>query len=102
MAALAARQNPDELVHTFARGSLFVCLFFSFWDFFLSPASRLPSPPPPLSQEAQIEEEYKVWKKNSPFLYDCLVTQTLEWYVCVLCVCVCCVCCVCVLCVYVV
>jgi histone-binding protein RBBP4 len=30
--------------------------------------------------DAQIEEEYKVWKKNSPFLYDCVVTQDLDWY----------------------
>ncbi len=26
-----------------------------------------------------INEEYKIWKKNSPFLYDLLVTHALEW-----------------------
>lgn len=31
--------------------------------------------------EAQIEEEYSIWKKNSPFLYDCVVTHQLEWFV---------------------
>jgi histone-binding protein RBBP4 len=30
-------------------------------------------------EEAQIEEEYKVWKKNSPFLYDVVMTHSLEW-----------------------
>ncbi len=26
-----------------------------------------------------INEEYKIWKKNTPFLYDLLVTHALEW-----------------------
>jgi histone-binding protein RBBP4 len=26
-----------------------------------------------------VEEEYKVWKKNSPFLYDFVMTFSLEW-----------------------
>lgn len=26
-----------------------------------------------------IQEEYKVWKKNSPFLYDKVLTHSLEW-----------------------
>lgn len=25
------------------------------------------------------QEEYRVWKKNTPFLYDCVVTTALEW-----------------------
>ncbi|KAI7872290.1 WD40-repeat-containing domain protein [Spinellus fusiger] len=29
--------------------------------------------------EKVINEEYKVWKKNSPFLYDLVVTHALEW-----------------------
>ncbi|KAI9018765.1 WD40-repeat-containing domain protein [Phycomyces nitens] len=29
--------------------------------------------------EKLINEEYKVWKKNSPFLYDLVVTHALEW-----------------------
>jgi hypothetical protein len=28
---------------------------------------------------AQIDEEYKIWKKNSPFLYDLAMTHALEW-----------------------
>lgn len=24
-------------------------------------------------------EEYKIWKKNSPYLYDLVVTHALEW-----------------------
>lgn len=26
-----------------------------------------------------LEEEYRVWKKNSPFLYDVVMTHALEW-----------------------
>ncbi|PVV03754.1 hypothetical protein BB560_001757 [Smittium megazygosporum] len=26
-----------------------------------------------------VNEEYKIWKKNSPFLYDLLITHALEW-----------------------
>ncbi|KAI8854823.1 WD40-repeat-containing domain protein [Chytridium lagenaria] len=30
-------------------------------------------------EEKTINEEYKVWKKNSPFLYDLIVTHALDW-----------------------
>lgn len=30
-------------------------------------------------EEKLINEEYKIWKKNSPFLYDTVVTHALEW-----------------------
>ena len=30
-------------------------------------------------RETVAKEEYKIWKKNTPFLYDLLVTQSLEW-----------------------
>ena len=26
-----------------------------------------------------IDEEYKIWKKNTPFLYDLVMTHALEW-----------------------
>lgn len=29
--------------------------------------------------EQLINEEYKIWKKNTPFLYDLCVTKALEW-----------------------
>ena len=29
--------------------------------------------------EKMINEEYKVWKKNAPYLYDLVVTHALEW-----------------------
>ncbi|CAG9329603.1 unnamed protein product [Blepharisma stoltei] len=29
--------------------------------------------------EQLINEEYKIWKKNCPFLYDALITHVLEW-----------------------
>lgn len=30
-------------------------------------------------EERIINEEYKIWKKNSPFLYDLIMTHALEW-----------------------
>jgi WD40 repeat protein len=32
-----------------------------------------------VAQEKLINEEYKIWKKNSPFLYDLVITHALEW-----------------------
>jgi len=32
-----------------------------------------------LREEDIIGEEYKVWKKNTPFLYDLVLTHALEW-----------------------
>ena len=29
--------------------------------------------------EKEINEEYKIWKKNTPFLYDLVVTHALLW-----------------------
>jgi hypothetical protein len=26
-----------------------------------------------------INDEYKIWKKNTPFLYDLIMTHALEW-----------------------
>lgn len=31
------------------------------------------------TEERLISEEYKIWKKNTPFLYDLVVTHALEW-----------------------
>jgi histone-binding protein RBBP4 len=31
------------------------------------------------SEEKLINEEYKIWKKNAPFLYDLVMTHALEW-----------------------
>ncbi|VDM63343.1 unnamed protein product [Angiostrongylus costaricensis] len=30
-------------------------------------------------EEKVINEEYKIWKKNTPFLYDMVMTHALEW-----------------------
>ena len=30
-------------------------------------------------EERLINDEYKVWKKNSPYLYDLVMTSALEW-----------------------
>lgn len=35
------------------------------------------------AEERMITEEYKVWKKNTPFLYDVVMTHALEWPRCV-------------------
>lgn len=32
-----------------------------------------------IAEDRLIQEEYKVWKKNSPFLYDKVLTHSLEW-----------------------
>ncbi|GMP59244.1 hypothetical protein CsSME_00022607 [Camellia sinensis var. sinensis] len=29
--------------------------------------------------ERLVNEEYKIWKKNTPFLYDLVITHVLEW-----------------------
>lgn len=29
--------------------------------------------------EIVINEEYKIWKKNAPFLYDLIVSHALDW-----------------------
>lgn len=31
------------------------------------------------TEERIINEEYKIWKKNTPFLYDLVMTHALEW-----------------------
>ena len=31
------------------------------------------------TEEMMINEEYKIWKKNTPFLYDLVMTHALEW-----------------------
>lgn len=32
-----------------------------------------------VNEEAIINEEYKIWKKNTSFLYDLVMTHALEW-----------------------
>ncbi len=32
-----------------------------------------------VTEEKIINEEYKIWKKNAPYLYDLVVTHALEW-----------------------
>lgn len=32
-----------------------------------------------VEEEKKINEEYKIWKKNSPFLYDLVLTHAFEW-----------------------
>lgn len=29
--------------------------------------------------DKMLNEEYKIWKKNTPFLYDLVMTHALEW-----------------------
>ncbi len=30
-------------------------------------------------EEKRINEDYKIWKKNAPFLYDVVLTHALDW-----------------------
>lgn len=32
-----------------------------------------------MQKQQEINQEYKVWKKNAPFLYDMVVTTSMEW-----------------------
>ena len=32
-----------------------------------------------IAAEKIINEEYKTWKKNAPFLYDIILSTALEW-----------------------
>ena len=32
-----------------------------------------------ITEEKIINEEYKTWKKNAPFLYDLMLSTALEW-----------------------
>ena len=32
-----------------------------------------------VNEERQINDDYKIWKKNSAFLYDLIMTHALEW-----------------------
>ena len=32
-----------------------------------------------MAQDRMFNEEYKIWKKNTPFLYDLVMTHALEW-----------------------
>jgi len=34
---------------------------------------------PTVTDAHVINEEYKIWKRNSPFLYDLVVSHALEW-----------------------
>ena len=34
---------------------------------------------PDEASERLVSEEYKIWKKNTPFLYDMVMTHALEW-----------------------
>jgi histone-binding protein RBBP4 len=31
------------------------------------------------AEEKVINEEYKIWKRNTPFLYDLVITHALDW-----------------------
>lgn len=31
------------------------------------------------TEDKFLNEEYKIWKKNTPFLYDIVMTHSLEW-----------------------
>ena len=51
-----------------------------------SSSSSLPPPAPAMTEAATdvlhdrlIADEYKVWKKNSPYLYDLVMTTALDW-----------------------
>lgn len=44
-----------------------------------TPAPGTPKMEEMSADERLINEEYKIWKKNTPFLYDLCITKALEW-----------------------
>ena len=55
---------------------------FSVWMNLRVPNAESACVPEPLDdamEERMINEEYKIWKKNAPFLYDLVMTHALEW-----------------------
>lgn len=50
------------------------CYFVAFCDLIYFLEEDLPE-----AEEKIINEEYKIWKKNAPFLYDLVMTHALEW-----------------------
>lgn len=41
--------------------------------------SAIPLADDVLNEERQINDDYKIWKKNSAFLYEMIMTHALEW-----------------------
>jgi len=27
----------------------------------------------------EVEDKYRIWKKHTPYFYDCVITKLLEW-----------------------
>lgn len=50
----------------------FAMMIFSYFLFYEEPFDDA-------VEERIINEEYKIWKKNTPFLYDLVMTHALEW-----------------------
>ncbi len=44
-----------------------------------APKPAADKPVDPALEMKSINEEYKIWKKNTPFLYDIVMTHALEW-----------------------
>lgn len=34
---------------------------------------------PAADDDRRLNEEYKIWKQNTPFMYDLVITDVLEW-----------------------
>lgn len=67
LALLASIYTFDSVYYKFSFGVLYlsnVCFAETFDD---------------AVEERVINEEYKIWKKNTPFLYDLVMTHALEW-----------------------
>ena len=45
----------------------------------LSPVNMQDENEEEIMAQKLINEEYKTWKKNAPFLYDCFLGTALEW-----------------------
>uniref|UniRef100_A0A1I8A0V8 Probable histone-binding protein lin-53 n=1 Tax=Steinernema glaseri TaxID=37863 RepID=A0A1I8A0V8_9BILA len=58
------------------RARIRTTVFDSLWRYFVQLQSSIMAED---NEERLINEEYKIWKKNTPFLYDMVMTHALEW-----------------------
>ena len=73
-----------NIIVTTKQSRNWLCLSHSFlcvWQYWtiVSPQTVVSAGFDDAVEERVINEEYKIWKKNTPFLYDLVMTHALEW-----------------------
>ena len=65
------KENGKDFFSTFSM-TVFATMIYLYFRFYEEPFDDA-------VEERIINEEYKIWKKNTPFLYDLVMTHALEW-----------------------